>query len=215
MQEQFSGIMEESAFLWDGINRLPLDEELAERIVELCPQAYEARYGLSKAYFLQACFFARKLTNVERTLLMELLSERYDIHLYTKERENVPEGVRRFPEIAYAESLKVFYSSRINLNITMRSIESGLPARIFDIMSVGGFVLTNWQEEIPELFEEDREIVTFRTPEELIEKADYYLSHEEERIRIGYAGYQRVKRDYSYEQQVGRIISVLYPGKQT
>jgi spore maturation protein CgeB len=213
MQERFSEIIENAAFIWDGRNRLQIDDGLAEQIVERCPQVYEGRYELSKAYYLQSLFFARKLTNVERTLLMELLAERYDIHLYTREGENVPEGVRRFPEIGFKDSLKVFYSSKINLNITLRSIETGLPARIMDIMSVGGFVLTNWQEEIPELFEEDKEIVTFKTPEELIEKADYYLTHEKERLRIGYAGYRKVKKEYTYEHLIGKIISVMYPGK--
>ena len=97
------------------------------------------------------------------------------------------------------------------MNITMRSIESGVPLRVFDIMSVGGFVLSNYQEEIPELFEEGKEIVTFRTPEELVDKADYYLKHEKERMRIGLNGYQKVKKCYTYEQQLNKIISILFP----
>ena len=143
---------------------------------------------------------------------MELLAERYDIHLYTRSDEIVPEGIRRFPEVSQMTGgFKIFYSSKINLNITMRSIESGVPLRVFDIMSVGGFVLSNYQEEIPELFEEGKEIVTFRTPEELVDKADYYLKHEKERMRIGLNGYQKVKKCYTYEQQLNKIISILFP----
>ena len=59
---------------------------------------------------------------------MELLAERYDIHLYTRSDEIVPEGIRRFPEVSQMTGgFKIFYSSKINLNITMRSIESGVP----------------------------------------------------------------------------------------
>ena len=143
---------------------------------------------------------------------MELLSERFDIHLYTRDTEVVPEGVKRFPEIPMLSGApKVFYSSKINLNITLRSIASGVPARVFDVMSVGGFMLSNWQEEIPELFAEGKEIVTYKTPEELIDKADYYLRHDNERIKIGINGYKKVKEQHNYEQRLNKIISILYP----
>lgn len=206
--------MEQSAFIWDGQDRLSafLTPQMTQHIHQICPEIYDAPYELPLDYYYKELFFARKLTHIERTLLMELLSERYDIRLYTRDSETVPDGVKRFPEVDQQnEAFKVFYSGKINLNITMRSIESGVPMRIFDIMSVGGFVLTNYQEEIPELFEEGKEIVTFRTPEELIEKADYYLSHDKIRQQIGINGYKKVKKCYTYEHQLKKIISILYP----
>ena len=143
---------------------------------------------------------------------MELLAERYDIHLYTRNTERVPAGVRRFPEIDGSDgALKVFRVSRINLNITLRSIGSGVPLRVFDVMGMGGFMLSNWQEEIPDLFEEGKEIVTYRTPEELVDKADYYLQHEDERARIAVNGYRKVKARHTYEHRLEKIISILYP----
>ncbi|MDE5933543.1 MAG: glycosyltransferase [Lachnospiraceae bacterium] len=214
VQQIFTEMMEKSAFQWDGQDRLGafMTPELAAFVQSRCPELYTRPYELSNEYYLKECLFARKLTHIERTLLMELLAERYDLHLYTRNDEIVPEGIRRFPQISQmVGGFKVFYSSKINLNITMRSIESGIPARIFDIMSVGGFVLSNYQEEIPELFEEGKEIVTFRTPEELIEKADYYLKHEKERMEIGINGYKKVKKCYTYEHQLNKIISILFP----
>lgn len=214
IQRTFTEMMEKSAFQWDGQDRLGafLPPEVAALVKGRCPELYTRPYELSDAYYLKEYFFARKLTHIERTLLMEILAERYDIHLYTRNDETVPEGIRRFPPVSQMEGgFKVFYSSKINLNITMRSIESGVPLRVFDIMSVGGFVLSNYQEEIPELFEEGKEIVTFRTPEELIEKADYYLKHEKERMKIGINGYKKVKKCYTYEHQLNKIISILFP----
>lgn len=214
VQQIFSGMMEQSAFRWDGRDRIQpfLTPELVALVKSACPELYEGTYELPDDYYLKGYFFARKLTHIERTLLMEILAERYDIHLYTRNDEAVPEGIRRFPQISQMDGgFKVFYSSKINLNITMRSIESGIPMRVFDIMSVGGFVLSNYQEEIPELFEEGKEIVTFRTPEELLDKADYYLKHDRERTEIGINGYQKVKKCYTYERQLQKIISILFP----
>lgn len=209
MQDAFSEIIEKSAFVWDGEDRLHMPPELVREVRQKCPQIFYP-CDMPDEYFLRTCLLGRKLTNVERTLLMELLAERFDIHLYTRDTEIVPEGVRRFPEIpALKGAPKVFYSSRINLNITLRSIASGVPARVFDIMSVGGFVLSNWQEEIPELFVEGKEIATFKSPEELIDKADYYLRHENERLRIAVSGYQKVKEHYTWEHRLEKIISVI------
>ena len=211
-QEAFSQLIEQAAFLWDGggQDRLKVPAELVNEVWRTCPGVFDKPYEMTAEYFLRTLMMGQKLTNVERTLLMELLSERYDIHLYTRETEKVPEGVRRFSEIdGGSDAFKVFYSSKINLNITLRSILSGIPARVFDAMSVGGFMLSNWQEEIPELFVEDKEIVTYKTPEELVDKADYYLKHESQRQRIAMNGYQKVKRCYTYDKQLQKLLDKI------
>ena len=102
----------------------------------------------------------------------------------------------------------VFAGSRINLNISLRSIHSGIPLRVLDIMACGGFVLSNRQPEITEYFEEGAEIVTFGSMEECIDKVHYYLSHEEERRQIAEAGQRKVKNEFSYEAGLARLFEV-------
>ena len=102
----------------------------------------------------------------------------------------------------------VFAGSRINLNISLRSIHSGIPLRVLDIMACGGFVLSNRQPEIAEYFEEGVELVTFGSMEECIDKVQYYLSHEEERRQIAEAGYRKVKSEFSYESGLARLFEV-------
>ena len=209
MQEAFTVLMENSVLLWDGQDRLRMPPELVQAVRHKCPQIFND-FDMPDEYYLRTSLLGKKLTQVERILLMDLLAQQFDIHLYTRDTERVPESVKRFPPVHHLkEAPKVFYSSRINLNITLRSIASGVPARVFDIMSVGGFVLSNWQEEIPELFVEDEEIVTYKTPEELLDKADYYLKHEDRRTRIGINGYQKVKKQHTYEHRLDKMISVI------
>lgn len=212
LQDALTDIIERSSFVWDGQDRLQMPPELVQTIRQEHPEIFDYPCNMSDEYFFRTYFMGRKLTQIERTLLMELLSQQYDIHLYTRDTEQVPNGVRRFPVVpGLSEAPKVYYSSKINLNITLRSIASGVPLRVFDVMSVGGFMLSNWQEEIPELFVEDKEIVTYKTPEELIEKADYYLKHEDKRVRIGVNGYRKVKERHTYEHRLEKIISILFP----
>ncbi|MCM1388209.1 MAG: glycosyltransferase [Bacillus sp. (in: Bacteria)] len=214
IQDIFTSAIEGSAFIWDGQSRLEafMSDKVVEAVRTFYPQmrAHMECYDMSEDYYVRQWFLGRKLTNVERTLLLSVLAQQYRLRLYTREKEIVPPEIARFPEVNPDDAYRVFYASKINLNITLRSIESGVPLRVFDIMSVGGFVLSNYQEEAAELFEEDKEIVLFKTPEEMIEKIDYYLKHEKERIRIGYNGYQKVKNCYTYKHQLQKIISVLF-----
>lgn len=67
-------------------------------------------------------------------------------------------------------------------------------------------MLTNYCQETAELFEEDKEIVMFRTPEELLVKVDYYLTHEQEREQIAEAGHKKVLECYTYEKKLQQLL---------
>lgn len=102
----------------------------------------------------------------------------------------------------------VFAASRINLNISLRSIHSGIPLRVLDIMACGGFVLSNWQPELAEYFTEGEEIALFESKEECMEKIAYYLSHEEKRKEIAAAGKQKVQEMFSYKKGLERLFGL-------
>jgi spore maturation protein CgeB len=48
-----------------------------------------------------------------------------------------------------------------------------------------------------DLFEEDKEVVTYRTVDEAIEKAKYLIDHEDVREEIGKAGQERTLKDHT------------------
>ncbi len=102
----------------------------------------------------------------------------------------------------------VFAGSRINLNISLRSIHSGIPLRVLDIMACGGFVLSNRQPEIAEYFGEGVEIATFGSVEECMDKVHYYLAHEEARRRIAEAGQRKVQAAFSYASGLMRLFKM-------
>lgn len=100
----------------------------------------------------------------------------------------------------------VFAGSKINLNISLRSIHSGIPLRVLDIMACGGFVLTNWQPEIAQYFKEGIEVATYSSLEECMEKVAYYLEHEEERRQIAASGRNKVREAFSYRIGLNRLL---------
>lgn len=216
VQSFFADIFEQSAFAWDGTDRMlpSLPPELIPWCRETVPELCNYGFNMPDDYYFRQWTLARKLSNIERRLLLEFVADKYDFRLYTREAEQVPETIRKYPPVnAMTDQLKVFSATRVNLNITLRSIETGVPLRVFDIMSRAGFVLTDYRADAAELFEEDREIVMFRTPEEMIDKINYYLAHDEARKKIGLNGYHKVKTHYSYERQLGKIIAILFGGE--
>ena len=101
---------------------------------------------------------------------------------------------------------QIIKCSKINLNMTNRPIKTGLPLRIFDLMACGGFVLSNYQSEIPEIFVPDEDIVLYDSIPDMLAKIDYYLEHDDERKQIAKNGYEKVKEYHSYDV---RIVTML------
>lgn len=165
---------------------------------------------LSDASYLGLLFYPRKLAQMERITVLNTLASNFKVDLYTKSPAEFLQNVNIHTGVDYYTVMnKIFYLSKINLNITLSSIESGVPQRTLDIMGCGGFVLTNYQEELEDLFDIGKEIEVFRTIDELIEKCSYYLTHEKERLTIAMNGYKKVRDSFSYPHQLQKMISIV------
>lgn len=149
----------------------------------------------------------KKVTVNERKKLLSLLGERFNVDLYSgaKPPQDMKVNYRGTADY-YSEMPEIFASSRINLNITLRSILTGIPLRVMDILGAGGFCLTNFQTEMAEYFENGRELVWFDSPEDMLDKAEYYLAHDDERARIAECGLEAAKRMFSYDVLLPKIL---------
>jgi len=146
----------------------------------------------------------------ERVELINRAALRYQTSFYTgaKDTSNIKANV--YPPVdSETDAYKVYYSSKVNLNITWRGIVSGVPQRIFDIMSVGGFVLSNYQSEIEELFDIGKDIEVFHDLKEFDEKLEHYIHNDRERTIIGINGYKKVKELYNYKKATEYMLSVI------
>ena len=160
---------------------------------------------------LLAAVLEKKVTVEERRILLTEVIKRFaHFRIYTSsDTGNLPElaGCNHGIVDYNTQMPLVFENSRINLNISLRSIHSGIPLRVLDIMACGGFVLSNWQPEIKENFEEGVEIVTFESLEECLDKISYYLIHEEERRQIARRGQKKVREKFSYKSRLEGLFS--------
>lgn len=144
-----------------------------------------------------------------RRALVEL-SKRYSVTIYSNSDTSDLFRVRYGGSLDYwSEMPKVFANSKINLNFTIPNIKSGLPLRIWDVLGCKGFLMTNFQAEIPYYFKNKEDLVCFESVEELVELAGYYLHHEEERRQIAENGYQKVRQHHDFEQRMLQMLNIV------
>jgi len=85
--------------------------------------------------------------------------------------------------------------------------------RLFQATGVGTCLLTDTGVNLPDLFEPEREVVTYNSVAECIEKVKYLLQHENLRQQIAQAGQRRTLRDHtilSRCQQIDEIIQRMF-----
>ena len=157
---------------------------------------------------------ASYVTNLDRLFLLRVLSRKYDTHLYTgkitEDEKKMLEHVKVHGTVDYSTEMPlVFKCSGINLCPTFRGNTSGIPLRVLDVMGCRSFVLTPYRADLEEYFVEGKEVVTYRSPEEALDKSDYYLAHESERERIATAGYDKVKKMFSYNNCLQRLLMAV------
>lgn len=195
-----------------------LPQELAEPWYESMTSAGllldEGEFYSSKDYIFESSVLEKHITVKERQIFLSTIAEKYSpevFSLYTNsDLSSMPvlqahnKGIVDYDK----EMPLVFNRSRINLNITLRSIHSGIPLRVMDILGCGGFVLSNYQPELAEYFREDKEIVLFRSLEECLDKIDYYLSHEDKRAQIARAGFDAVKKNFDYKTGLTSLLAI-------
>lgn len=151
-----------------------------------------------------------KIAEIERRRALIELSKHYKVNVYSNSNVSDLLRIQYCGSVDYwSEMPKVFRMSKINLNFTIPNIKSGIPLRIWDVLGCGGFLLTNYQAEIPYYFKEGEDLVCFDGLEDLCEKVGYYLEHEEERKRIAWNGYHKVREKHSYIERIHTILDMV------
>lgn len=151
------------------------------------------------------------------------MKERYDVSFVGKlkldrknyidklEENGVPTKlfVNKFRQyVSYDDMIDIFQKTKINLNFSKAPNDRlGIKGRIFEVPLAGGFLLTEYVPGIENYFELDKEIVCFKTEDELVEKVSYYLKNEKERIKIAKAGWKKAKSKLTAYHSLHQIFS--------
>ncbi|HYI41900.1 MAG TPA: glycosyltransferase [Allosphingosinicella sp.] len=99
-------------------------------------------------------------------------------------------------------------SVTLNTHIDI-SARSASNMRLFEATGAGACLLTDRKDNLADLFEPDREVVTYGSPEEAVEKYRFLADHPAERTGIAAAGQRRALRDHGFESRAARIDEIL------
>lgn len=104
---------------------------------------------------------------------------------------------------------KAYFSAKISLNSNLQPQNGGVNLKTFEIPAAGGFQISDDQPDLKNLFEPGKEIETYKTEGELLDKIKFYLSDESKRNQIALAGHQRVLRDHTLNQRVKKMLEMI------
>lgn len=187
-----------------------LTGDILKELEEKMPYTHNKDGIETPNYIYSNYFIARKLAELERKNILSCVSENFKTNLYTHNATQYLPKINNMGSVDYYNVMPfVFRYSKINLNITLRSIKSGMPLRAIDIMGAGGFLLTNYQEDFLIDFIPGEDFVFYESEEDCINKCRYYLEHDDERRTIAQNGYRKVKEKYNYILRLKQIMDIV------
>jgi len=104
----------------------------------------------------------------------------------------------------------ILYNAKISINRHIDAAENfANNMRLYESTGVGTMLITDMKDNLNELFEIGKEIETYSSKEELLEKINYYLNHEDERKKIAEAGQKRTLKDHTYEIRMKELMDIF------
>lgn len=194
-----------------GVNIL--DESLSDEVVDKINRTipYKAADGsfTDERRVYADYYIAPRVTFLDRQEIITRLAEQHSVDYYTYTAYKLGKAHNCGRVDYYEEMPEVFAHSKVNLNISLRSIRTGIPLRAMDIMGAGGFLLTNYQADMFRHFEPGKHFDYYTSVEEAVDKADYYIKHEDERSRIAAAAYEEMKNGHTYLARLEEVFAQL------
>jgi spore maturation protein CgeB len=149
-----------------------------------------------------------------RIQLLSRLCERLDVKIWSRNIDYLPIGCgiedHYMGQVFGVPMLQILHNSKITLN---NHLDAAGPysdnVRLYDATGVGTLLVTDYKENLPQLFEPGREVVVYRHVEECLDLVEYYLNHGEERETIARAGQQRTLCEHSYFRRMQGLVEMI------
>jgi len=146
--------------------------------------------------------------------LLEYLTELTPIRFFGYGAYSLPSSSpirqRHGGEVWGMDMYKALARSQITLNRHINVAENNANnMRLYEATGVGAMLLTDYKDNLQELFDIGNEVVTYSSKEEAAEMVRYYLDHPREVERIAKAGQDRTLREHTYAQRMQELVPIL------
>jgi hypothetical protein len=173
------------------LRRLAFDPRVLERLEQMTPSVEVSFVGCLSP------------NHGSRLQLLKAICAKADVELWGPDLPPLPDRQvleQRYRGPAWAlDMYAALKRSKVTLNhhIDMAGVYAN-NMRMFESTGVGTLLLTDWKENIADLFEPGREVATYRSVDECLEMIAHYLAHESERADVARAGLARTLREHTY-----------------
>ncbi|MBT9393034.1 glycosyltransferase [Hymenobacter sp. NST-14] len=159
--------------------------------------------------------FAGDWHTIREKVLLELV-QHHKVALMGPWRRVIPKNSPLLPHFIQqgyftpAEMAVAFNEARVvlNLHTWYGRWDYGVNPRLFEASGCRSFQVSDWKEEIPELYVPDQEIVLYRHSQELPELLTHWLARPAERAAVAEAALERTLRDHTYPQRMQQLLTV-------
>jgi spore maturation protein CgeB len=118
--------------------------------------------------------------------------------------------LRMKPPVYGGDMYQVLSESLIVLNIHADSSpEFASNMRLFETTGVGSCLLTDWKKNLNDLFEDGKEIVSYTSSGDCLEKAKWLLDNPDTALRIGNEGQKKVLKEHTYDSRINDLIKII------
>ena len=145
---------------------------------------------------------------------LDKVSEKFNLSLYGN-------GTNLGP-IKQTEMYQLFNKTKVNLNFTgvekyqhykysnqVDQLIKSVKGRCQEIMMCKGFCLTEDAPYIDSIFRDGEELIIFNNEKDLIDKINYYLINEDERVRITNNGFNKASKEFSIKHVWDKNLSLI------
>ena len=188
--------------------KLAFDERILDRLPARSPE-YDVTFvgGFGPAH-------------TDRIPWLERLLEHIEIDIFGYGLDRVPStspihGCFRGPAWGW-RMYEILQTSRVTLNLHARIDVRGSVARnvaasmrLYEATGVGTCLVTEWKDNLAEMFEPGQEVVAYTGADDCVEKIRGCLSRESERSRIAEAGQRRTLSEHTFSSRTGELLDLL------
>lgn len=152
----------------------------------------------------------------ERNKILEKVADKIKIDFWGYGIDNLDKNSpilkNYYGEAWGLDMYNILYNSKITLTAHIKKVAKNYANNmtLYESTGTGTMLITDYKDNLGELFEIGKEIETYKTKEELLEKINYYLAHEDERKKIAEAGQKKTLKDHTYEIRIKELINILY-----
>lgn len=184
--------------IWAEVNQISLPERSSARLKQFAYDVVQAGKGVGlPSSLMNAIPLVGKVTRWQGRPQLPLA-----INRRIERRAHPPLfGLAMFQQLRQS---KVVLNTHIDISSSHAS-----NMRIYEATGVGSCLLTDWKSNLSELFEPDKEILTYRSIDECVEKLNYIVKHEEERRAIAAAGQARALQDHTFDHRAAHLDELL------